>query len=96
MHSFSTTTDDVTYSEPRRFRFLSEVYNETQEIFLEDEELMFSGVEEPTRYEQAATEHDWRQAMKAEIEAVKKNNTWELTELPPGHKAIGLKWVFKL
>lgn len=34
--------------------------------------------------------------MKKEIEAVEKNKTWELTELPAGHKAIGLKWVLKL
>ena len=24
-----------------------------------------------------------------------RNNTWELNTLPKGHKAIGLKWVFK-
>lgn len=23
------------------------------------------------------------------------NDTWELTTLPKGHKAIGVKWVFK-
>lgn len=34
--------------------------------------------------------------MKNEIEAVKRNNTWKLTELPAGRKAIGLKWVFKV
>jgi len=25
-----------------------------------------------------------------------KNKTWTLTELPSGHRPIGLKWVFKL
>ena len=25
-----------------------------------------------------------------------KNKTWTLTNLPYGHKPIGLKWVFKL
>lgn len=34
--------------------------------------------------------------MMAEIETIKENNTWILTELPPGHKPIGLKWVYKL
>lgn len=33
--------------------------------------------------------------MRCEIEAVEKNNTRQLTKLPPGHKAIGLKWVYK-
>ncbi|CAL8156616.1 unnamed protein product [Prunus armeniaca] len=33
--------------------------------------------------------------MDEEIKSIKKNNTWELTELPQGHKTIGVKWVFK-
>jgi hypothetical protein len=27
---------------------------------------------------------------------VEKNRTWELADLPRGHRAITLKWVFKL
>jgi hypothetical protein len=34
--------------------------------------------------------------MKAEMDAVEKNRTWELADLPRGHCAITLKWVFKL
>ncbi|XP_074373657.1 putative mitochondrial protein AtMg00820 [Apium graveolens] len=34
--------------------------------------------------------------MQTEIKATEDNKTWEFTELPQGHKAIGLKWVFKL
>lgn len=30
-----------------------------------------------------------------EIEAIQKNETWILTKLPEGKKAIGLKWVYK-
>lgn len=41
-------------------------------------------------------EHSWMKAMENEIESIEKNNTWELKELPPGHKAIDLKWIFKL
>lgn len=26
---------------------------------------------------------------------LRKNNTWELTDLPKGHKSIGVKWVYK-
>lgn len=33
--------------------------------------------------------------MDEEIKSIEKNNTWELTELPQGHKKIGVKWVFK-
>jgi hypothetical protein len=34
--------------------------------------------------------------MKAEMDAVEKNRTWELADLPHGHHVITLKWVFKL
>jgi hypothetical protein len=38
----------------------------------------------------------WRAAMQSEMDAVEKNRTWELADLPRGHSAITLKWVFKL
>ncbi|GKB06944.1 retrovirus-related pol polyprotein from transposon TNT 1-94 [Tanacetum coccineum] len=37
----------------------------------------------------------WRQAMEEEIKSIEKNDTWELTTLPKGQKAIGVKWVYK-
>jgi hypothetical protein len=38
----------------------------------------------------------WWEALCAEIKAVINNNTWTLIELPPGKRAIPLKWVFKV
>ena len=35
-------------------------------------------------------------ATDAEYNSLIKNKTWKLVELPPGRKAIGYKWVFKL
>ena len=34
--------------------------------------------------------------MDEEIKAIKKNDTWKLASLPKGHKAIGVKWVYKV
>jgi hypothetical protein len=34
--------------------------------------------------------------MQIEMDAVERNKTWELADLPAGHHAISLKWVFKL
>jgi hypothetical protein len=34
--------------------------------------------------------------MPEEIDSVKRNQTWELADLPQGHHAITLKWVYKL
>lgn len=45
---------------------------------------MLMGTEEPTIYSKAATEYNWQQAMRNEIDAVERNNTWKLTELPTG------------
>lgn len=92
----STNRDDQDESgEPRRYRSLVDVYNETEPVEAE-EELMFMGVEEPQNFEQAVKEHNWRLAMQKELESIEKNDTWKLTELPDGHKVIDLKWIFKL
>jgi hypothetical protein len=34
--------------------------------------------------------------MTEEIQAIEDNHTWVLTDLPPGRRDIGLKWVFKV
>ena len=36
----------------------------------------------------------WKEAMKEEMKSLYKNDTWELTRLPKGKKAIGCKWVY--
>nr|GEX12935.1 retrovirus-related Pol polyprotein from transposon TNT 1-94 [Tanacetum cinerariifolium] len=36
-----------------------------------------------------------RQVMEMEIKTIEKNDTWELTTLLKGQKAIGVKWVYK-
>lgn len=38
----------------------------------------------------------WREAMNVEMKALTKNKTWDKVDLPPGKKAIGCKWVFKI
>ncbi|CAL8991481.1 unnamed protein product [Prunus brigantina] len=50
---------------------------------------------DPVLFSDAAREPKWQKAMDEEIKSIEKNNTWELTELPQGHKTIGVKWVFK-
>ena len=41
-------------------------------------------------------DENWKNAVKVELEALNKNNTWTLTSLPTHKKAIGCKWIFKL
>lgn len=48
----------------------------------------------PSSISEALTDRKWKQAMDLEMEALEKNNTWELVTLPPGKKPVGCKWVY--
>lgn len=39
---------------------------------------------------------EWKCAVEEEIKSLKENETWELTKLPPGRRAIDCKWIFKI
>ncbi|GJZ78214.1 ribonuclease H-like domain, reverse transcriptase, RNA-dependent DNA polymerase [Tanacetum coccineum] len=71
----------------RGFRTLNDLYENTEELLLAEDE--------PKNYKEASSNQKWIEAMKVELDSINRNNTWELTTLPKGHKAIGLKWVFK-
>jgi hypothetical protein len=51
---------------------------------------------EPQSFTEAKKDAAWCATMKAEMNAVEKNRTWELADLPRGHCTITLKWVYKL
>ena len=38
----------------------------------------------------------WRKAMEEEINALKRNDTWEKYILPSGKNVVGCKWVFTI
>lgn len=50
---------------------------------------------DPICFEKAQREVKWRTTMDAEIEAIKKNDAWELIELLVGAKKVNVKWVYK-
>jgi hypothetical protein len=51
---------------------------------------------EPRSFAEAEKHAAWCAAMQSEMDAVEMNRTWELADLPHGHRAITVKWVFKL
>jgi hypothetical protein len=51
---------------------------------------------EPTTVEGAMKSMAWHTAMLDKLGSIRENKTWSLVDLPRGHKAISLKWVFKL
>jgi hypothetical protein len=61
-----------------------------------DEELMFTSADEPASFGEAERAACWRQAMRDELRSIEENAAWEPVPLPAGHRAIGLKWVFKV
>ena len=54
---------------------------------------------DPCNYKEAMKSADadkWSEAAKAKYFTLSGNHTWELVDLPPGAKAIGCGWVFKV
>jgi hypothetical protein len=51
---------------------------------------------EPVSFDKAQDSENWMTAMQSEYDVIMKNGTWSLCDLPPGKKAIGTKWVYKL
>lgn len=51
---------------------------------------------EPCSFAEANGDVAWRTAMQHEMDAVERNRTWVLADLTVGHRAITLKWVYKL
>ena len=37
----------------------------------------------------------WREAIDDEMHSIMSNNTWSLSDLPPGCKSIGCRWIFR-
>ncbi|KAG7546386.1 Integrase catalytic core [Arabidopsis suecica] len=50
----------------------------------------------PQSYSEAKNTKEWCDAIDKEIGAMEDTDTWEVTSLPPGKKAVGCKWVFTL
>uniref|UniRef100_A0A2N9GX95 Uncharacterized protein n=1 Tax=Fagus sylvatica TaxID=28930 RepID=A0A2N9GX95_FAGSY len=93
--SSSSSLEGSSSERPRGFRSLQDLYESTENI---DDITLFCLFAdcEPTGFKEAVQDKKWRNAMNEEIKAIKKNDTWELTTLPHGKKAIGVKWVYKM
>ena len=88
----SNTSGEI---ESPRYRSLTDLYSETSPITQVEEAHLLSG-EEPLSYTEAASDEVWMRAMREEMLAIDRNNTWELETPPPNCRPIGLKWIFKL
>ncbi|KAL4032604.1 hypothetical protein IC575_005684 [Cucumis melo] len=91
----STSSSSASSSEvPRGMRSLRDIYDETEELSQSFNNLTLFclfGDSEPLNFEEASQNDKWNIAMDEEIKAIKKNDTWELSTLPNGKKAVGVK-----
>ncbi|PNX85541.1 copia-type polyprotein, partial [Trifolium pratense] len=94
-------SDESLSPRPRRPpEYLGDYVTETEELDNIDQLqniaiAMFSTSEDPNTYEEAAKLKVWRETMESEINVIESNYTWQLTTLPQGAKAIGVKSIFK-
>nr|GEY51045.1 retrovirus-related Pol polyprotein from transposon TNT 1-94 [Tanacetum cinerariifolium] len=72
-------------------RSLQELYEVTDEIPL----LCLYADYAPLVFENAMKRKKCRQVIDGEIRPIERKDTWKLTTLPKGQKAIGVKWVYK-
>ncbi|KAA0056495.1 copia protein [Cucumis melo var. makuwa] len=91
----STSSSPASSSEgPRGMRSLRDIYDETEELSQSFNNLTLFclfGDSEPLNFEEASQNDKWKIAMDEEIKAIKMNDTWELSTLPNGKKAVGVK-----
>ena len=50
----------------------------------------------PKNIHEALGDLNWRKAVREEIKALEKNETWEIVNTPRNHKIVGCKWVFTI
>ncbi|KAJ9560780.1 hypothetical protein OSB04_005940 [Centaurea solstitialis] len=48
----------------------------------------------PSSTEEALDSENWKGAMDEEMDALRKNETWEKCSLPTGKKPVGCRWIF--
>ena len=53
-------------------------------------------VREPKTFSKAAKDPRWVDAMNEEMQALSKNETWDLVPSSHHQKAIGCRWIFKV
>ena len=51
---------------------------------------------EPHSYCETHTNPFWQQAINEELNALHKNHTWDMVDLPPSQSVIGCRWVYKI
>ena len=86
----SSHSDSDSYHNHQRMRGLCDIYDQDDNVV---QFAFFSS--QPTCFDEAAKQKEWVDAMNNEIEAIERNNTWDLVDLPTDKNVISVKWVYK-
>src|SRR5690606_18564694 len=81
---------DVAY--PLHNYLSSEQFSSTYQAYI----MAITTAIEPKSYKEAILDENWRFAVTNEIDSLDEQGTWTVEALPPGKKALGCKWVFKI
>ncbi|RVW50549.1 Retrovirus-related Pol polyprotein from transposon RE1 [Vitis vinifera] len=57
--------------------------------------MVFLAIQEPRGFKSETKHPEWLSAMDDEIQALKKNDTWDLVPRPINHNVVGCRWIFK-
>eukprot|EP00253_Pinus_taeda_P025723 PITA_25723 len=75
----------------KKFRNLSDIYDEGMNSLFS----LYCHVDDPIHFEDAIKDKKWIEVMDDEMNAIERNKTWDLVELPKCKEVIGVKWVYK-
>lgn len=83
----------------KRLRDRTLISNPRYDDFIMVAQNILSEIQTPTTYNEAIQsiqKEEWTKAMQSEINSLLDNNTWVLTSLPKGSKALPGRWVFRV
>jgi hypothetical protein len=92
----NTTVPSPGEEAPHCYRTLENLFDTTEEVDLAYSDVCLLTAEKPANFAEVEKDKLWQAVMMEEMARIEMNQTCRLTQLPPGHRAIGLKWVFKL
>ena len=77
----------------QKTRSLRELYDKNEEV---DQVSNFAFIAcDPVDFDEAVKNDVWIKVMDEEIDAIERNNTWNLVEFPEDKNCIGVKWIYK-
>ena len=87
--------EDAVDGPPQKWKTksLRELYEQTPILYEQLQLSLFSY--QPTSFNEAVKDAQWVKAMNEEIDAIEKNQTWDLVDIPADKTSIGVKWVYK-